>query len=83
MRAGSIGIGIADAGLGRIGLAVSWMISSKSSTVSPYLHGSARWANISDIRASGLMPAARTFLHLLIGKEPATRQAPLSRPANQ
>jgi type IV secretion system protein VirD4 len=69
MHAGSIGI--AGAGVGMIGLVVARTVLANSSKTSEYLHGSARWANISDIRAAGLIPGARTFLQAITGKKPA------------
>jgi type IV secretion system protein VirD4 len=69
MHAGSIGISIA--GIGLIGLVVARMVLVNSSKVSEYLHGSARWANINDIRAAGLMAKQRTFLQRLTGRQAA------------
>jgi type IV secretion system protein VirD4 len=69
MRAGSVGILIAGAGL--IGLVVAKMVLANSSKGNEYLHGSARWANIKDIQAAGLLPNARTFWQYISGKEPA------------
>ena len=69
MRAGSIGVVVA--GVGLIGLAVVKMVMANSSKVNEYLHGSARWANIKDIRAAGLIPRTRSLLQLATGKSPA------------
>ena len=69
MRAGSVGILVAGAGL--MGLVVAKMVLANSSKANEYLHGSARWANSQDIQAAGLLPKARTFWQYLSGKEPA------------
>jgi type IV secretion system protein VirD4 len=72
MQAGSIGI--LGTGVGLIALLVARMVSSNSSTMNAYLHGSARWANAIDIQAAGLMPRPRTLLQAIAGKEkPASR----------
>lgn len=57
MRAGSVGIVVAGTGL--IGLVIARMVTSGASSVNSYLHGSARWANLADIRAAGLLPPQR------------------------
>jgi type IV secretion system protein VirD4 len=59
MRAGSVGMIVTALGL--LGLAVTKMVLANSSRLNPYLHGSARWANLKDIQASGLLPRPRTF----------------------
>ena len=69
MRAGSVGILVA--GVGLIGLVVAKMVLANSSKANEYLHGSARWANVKDIQAAGLLPKARTFWQFISGKEPA------------
>jgi len=69
MRAGSIGITVASVGL--ITLVVVKMVLANSSKVNEYLHGSARWANIKDIRAAGLIPRGRGFWQIITGKEQA------------
>lgn len=53
MRSGSIGILIA--GVGLIGILIAKMIEANSAKANEYLHGSARWAEKSDIKAAGLM----------------------------
>jgi type IV secretion system protein VirD4 len=70
MRAGSIGVMIS--GIGLLALAVIKMVTVNSSKVNEYLHGSARWANIQDIRAAGLIPRASNFLEKITGREPPT-----------
>ncbi len=70
MRAGSIGIIVA--GIGLISLVVAKMVLANSSRANEYLHGSARWANIKDIRAAGLIPRARSFWQIISGMEPVT-----------
>ena len=69
MRAGSMGITISSVGL--LGLVVAKMVMANSSKVSEYLHGSARWANSSDIQAAGLMPRTLSFWQFLTGKQAA------------
>lgn len=69
MRAGSIGVVTAGAGL--LVLVVAKMVIANSSKVNEYLHGSARWANIKDIRAAGLIPRTRSFYQFITGKEQA------------
>lgn len=66
MRAGSIGITVT--GVGLIGLVVAKMVMANSSKVNEYLHGSARWANVKDIEAAGLIPRARTFWRIIRAK---------------
>lgn len=68
MRAGSIGVVTASVGL--LILVVVKMVSANSSKVNEYLHGSARWANIQDIRAAGLIPRARSVWQVIAGKKP-------------
>ena len=70
MRAGSIGI--MTAGVGLLCLAVAKMVLANSSKVHEYLHGSARWANINDIRAAGLIPRTRSLFQTVTGKEAPT-----------
>lgn len=67
MRAGSVGVVVA--GVGLVGLVVVQMVLANSSKVNKYLHGSARWANLDDIQAAGLMPRARSFWGILKNKE--------------
>lgn len=71
MRAGSIGIMVA--GIGMMLLVIVKMVGANTGKVNPYLHGSARWANIRDIRASGLIPRGRTLREVLTrAPEPAS-----------
>lgn len=53
IRSSSIGIMIAGAGL--IGILIAKMIEANSAKANEYLHGSARWAEKSDIKTAGLM----------------------------
>lgn len=53
VRAGSIGLVIAAAGL--ISLVITTMIQANSSTANEYMHGSACWANKRDIQNAGLL----------------------------
>jgi type IV secretion system protein VirD4 len=69
MRAGSVGMIVTTLGL--LGLAVTRMVLANSSRLNPYLHGSARWANLKDIQASGLLPRPRTLRQALTGTRPA------------
>ena len=66
MRAGNLGVAIASAGLPTLTLVR--MVLANSTKLNEYLHGSARWANIRDIRAAGLLPRPRTLLQTLSGK---------------
>jgi type IV secretion system protein VirD4 len=59
IRAGSVGIALAGAGL--IALMVAKLIGSNTSKASEYLHGSARWANRTDIEDAGLLPRPRRW----------------------
>lgn len=52
MKAGSVGVVIA--GIGLIAIVILKVIEANSSKPNEYLHGSARWADKSDINASGL-----------------------------
>lgn len=66
MKAGSVGLSITASGL--IGVVLTKMVRSNSSKANEYLHGSARWANLKDIRAAGLLPRAQTVIQRLAGK---------------
>lgn len=66
MKAASIGVIVSGAGL--LGLVVTQMIQANSSKVNPYLHGSARWANMNDIRESGLLPRTLSLWQVITGK---------------
>lgn len=65
MRAGSAGV--VTAGCGLLSLAIAKMVRANTSKPNKYLHGSARWANIKDIRAAGLLPDKK-LLPSLSGK---------------
>jgi type IV secretion system protein VirD4 len=67
VQAGSAGIVVSSIGL--LGLVVARMVMANASKANPYLHGSARWANITDIRAAGLIPRRRPFLDAFAGKQ--------------
>jgi type IV secretion system protein VirD4 len=69
MHAGSIGISIA--GIGLIILVVAKMVLVNTARASEYLHGSARWANIKDIRGAGLLPSPRTLSMRIMGRPAA------------
>ena len=71
VQAGSAGIVVSSVSL--LGLVVAKMVSATSSKPNPYLHGSARWANLADIRAAGLIPRRRSVSRMLSSKQaPAT-----------
>ena len=70
MRAGSIGV--VTSGVGLLALAVTKMVTANSSKVNEYLHGSARWANVRDIRAAGLIPRTRSLFQTITGKVSVT-----------
>jgi len=54
MKAASIGVSVSAVGL--LSVVITKMVQANSSKASPYLHGSARWANLKDIQESGLLP---------------------------
>ncbi|WP_373991707.1 type IV secretory system conjugative DNA transfer family protein [Duganella sp. BuS-21] len=62
LRAGSVGVCVA--GVGLIVLVVVKMLLANTSKANEYLHGSARWANLRDIRAAGLIPGAPSWRQL-------------------
>lgn len=68
----SASIGVMVSGLGLLALVIVKMILANSSKANLYLHGSARWANKSDIQDAGLLAKPRTFWHRITGKNPAT-----------
>jgi type IV secretion system protein VirD4 len=53
MRAGSVGMAIAAVGL--FGVFILKMVAENTSRPQEFLHGSARWAGLKDIRAAGLL----------------------------
>jgi len=70
MRAGSVGICVA--GVGLILLTVFRMVWANTAKASQYLHGSARWANVKDIRSAGLLGRAPTLWDRVQGKPPVS-----------
>lgn len=66
LRAGSVGVTLA--GIGLLALAVAKMLQAHSARANAYLHGSARWANASDLRRAGLLPGRRTLGQRLRGQ---------------
>ena len=54
VRAGSVGLVVAAAGL--LAIFIARLITSNSSKANEFLHGSARWAEKKDIQAAGLLP---------------------------
>lgn len=70
MRAGSIGIVFSTVGL--LTLSVIQMVMANSSKANNFLHGSARWANVQDIRAAGLLSKPRSVWQWVKGMEPFT-----------
>lgn len=71
-KAMSVGAMVATAGL--LGAVTAQMIKANSAKLNPYLHGSARWANVKDIRDSGLLPHPMTFWERLTNKPARTSQ---------
>lgn len=67
MRAGNIGLMVTSVGM--ISLIVAKMVMANSLKVNKYLHGSARWADVEDIRTAGLIPRARTIVELIEGRK--------------
>ena len=70
LRAGSVGVLVV--GIGMIALFLTKLMVANSAKANAYLHGSARWANIRDIRAAGLLPR-RSVADILLGREVAAR----------
>lgn len=71
-RAASFGVMVAASGL--IGVVIAQMIRSNSAKLNPYLHGSARWADLKDIRDSGLLPRPRSLWEQIKGVRPRPSQ---------
>lgn len=71
-RAASLGIMVS--GVGLLSIAIAQVVRANSAKLNPYLHGSARWANMKDIRESGLLPLPRTFWERLKGAIPRSAQ---------
>jgi type IV secretion system protein VirD4 len=63
VHAGSVGVIVA--GVGLTGLVIVKMVMANTSKVSEFLHGSARWANKSDIERAGLLPRSRRWYEIL------------------
>lgn len=53
VRAGSVGVVTSACAL--LALAITKMVKANTAEPNKYLHGSARWANVKDIRAAGLL----------------------------
>lgn len=70
LHAGSVGVTASSVGL--LALLVAKMVLANTAKASQYLHGSARWANIKDIRAAGLLPQPRTLLQTVMGEAAPT-----------
>lgn len=70
----AIAVGAMVGTVGLLGAVTAQMIQANSAKLNPYLHGSARWANLKDIRDSGLLPHPMTFWERLTGKPPRTGQ---------
>src|ERR1043166_2996450 len=66
LRAGSIGITVTALGL--LALLIARLVLANSVRSNPYLHGSARWANLKDIQVAGLLPRPRTLSEVITGK---------------
>lgn len=66
VRAGSVGI--LPTAVALMALAFAKMLLTNSLRRNPYLHGSARWANLRDIQRSGLLPRPRTFSEVITGR---------------
>jgi type IV secretion system protein VirD4 len=61
--------GIIVTGIGLLMQTVVIMVLDNSSKASLYMHGSARWANLKDIRLSGLLPRSKSLLEWLMGSK--------------
>lgn len=71
LRAGSMGACVA--GVGLIALVVVKMLLANTSKANQYLHGSARWANLRDIRAASLLPPTQSWRERLSGNRPVSQ----------
>lgn len=65
LRAGNYGIIVA--GVGLLLQMIIILVLDNSSKASPYMHGSARWANLKDLRLAGLLPRPRSLSEWLVG----------------
>jgi type IV secretion system protein VirD4 len=65
LRAGNFGILVA--GVGLLLQTVVIMVLDNSAKASLYMHGSARWANLKDIRLSGLLRRPRKLTEWILG----------------
>ncbi|WP_295448858.1 type IV secretory system conjugative DNA transfer family protein [uncultured Thiodictyon sp.] len=65
---GAANFGVIVAGVGMLLIVLFKMISVNSSKANVYLHGSARWADLDDIRAAGLLPRAYTLIDRVRGQ---------------
>ena len=65
MQSGSLGVMASSIPL--LGLVIAKMVRSNSSKANIYLHGSARWANRSDIREAGLLPRRTKLSKIVTG----------------
>lgn len=66
----AISLGVIVSGVGLLSVAITQVIRANSAKLNPYLHGSARWANIKDIREAGLLPKPLKILERLKNKSP-------------
>ncbi len=67
MMAGNYGVIVA--GIGLLLETVAIMVLDNSAKTSLYMHGSARWANLKDIRLSGLLPRSKKLTEWLSAKK--------------
>lgn len=63
----SASLGLVVSSFGLLLLYLIKVFNKNSTKLNPYLHGSARWANISDIRNSGLLPKKSSLKDKLLG----------------
>ena len=59
------GVGVSTFLVGMIGWAFFRFLERGKGKANRYLHGSARWAERSDIQAAGLLPRSRSFLEIV------------------
>ena len=61
-------MGVVAAGFGLLIVAVTKSVLTNTNKANKSLHGSARWANIDDIRAAGLLPPKQSWFAKMRGK---------------
>lgn len=70
MRAVSAGMVVSSLGL--LATLFAATVSRNTAKANEYLHGSARWAELKDIRAAGLLPRKRNLIEVVTAQESPT-----------